>query len=169
MLLRINVSDVLHGRVLSIPIKLDMKFNLEMLTDHGIVNARPVQLEGQVYKADNDVLVDVTYEVEVDFSCDRCLKDVTRMVEGRIIRDVREEQGDDPDHEAMPILIDHELDLQSVLREELLLNMPMQVLCDQDCQGLCPVCGADLNTDPCDCTNEKIDPRLEGLKDFFHK
>lgn len=165
--MRINVSEVIRGRVKAIPIEFQMDLDLEMLTDHGIVNARPVQLEGQVYKADNDVLVDVTYEVEVDFSCDRCLKDVTRMVEGRITRDVQNEQGDDPDHEAMQILIDHELDLQSVLREELLLNMPMQVLCDAECQGLCPVCGADLNTDPCDCDNEKIDPRLEGLKDFF--
>jgi len=167
--LRINVSEVLNGRVKTIPIKLEIELDSEVLTDHGIVNTKPAKLDGQVYKVDKDVIVDLEYEVEVDFSCDRCLKDVTRTVEGRITRDIHEGQGDDPDHEAMQILIDRELDLQSVLKEELLLTMPMQVLCDTDCQGLCPVCGADLNTDPCDCDNEKIDPRLEGLKDFFVK
>ena len=165
--MRINVSDVLNGKVVSIPVELEMELDKEIMTDHGIESAKPVRLEGQVYKVDDDVLVDVTYEVELNLSCDRCLKDVTMKIEGRITRDILEEQRQDPDHEAMQILIDHELDLQYVLKEDLLLNMPMQVLCDPECQGLCLVCGADLNTDPCDCDNEKIDPRLEGLKDFF--
>ncbi|WP_430882832.1 YceD family protein [Fusibacter sp. JL216-2] len=165
--MRINVSDVLNGKVVSIPVELEMQLDNEIMTDHGIESAKPVRLEGQVYKVDDDVLVDVTYEVELKLSCDRCLKDVTMKIDGRITRDILEEQHQDPDHEAMQILIDHELDLQYVLKEDLLLNMPMQVLCDPECQGLCPVCGADLNTDPCDCDNEKIDPRLEGLKDFF--
>lgn len=165
--MRINVSDLLHGRIKSIRISQELTLDLEPLKDHGVVNAGPVQLEGQVYNVDDDVLVDVEYKVELKYSCDRCLKDVTRTVEGRIIRDLHDEDHDESDHETMQILIDHELDLQFVLQEELLLNMPMQVLCDPDCQGLCPVCGADLNTDPCDCDSEKIDPRLEGLKDFF--
>lgn len=165
--MRINVSDVLNGKVVSIPVELEMELDKEIMTDHGIESAKPVRLEGQVYKVEDDILVDVTYEVELKLSCDRCLKDVTMKIEGRITRDILEEQHQDPDHEAMQILIDHELDLQYVLKEDLLLNMPMQVLCDPECQGLCPVCGADLNTDPCDCDNEKIDPRLEGLKDFF--
>lgn len=165
--MRINVSDVLNGKVVSIPVELQMELDKEIMTDHGIESAKPVRLEGQVYKVEDDILVDVTYEVELKLSCDRCLKDVTMKIEGRITRDILEEQHQDPDHEAMQILIDHELDLQYVLKEDLLLNMPMQVLCDPECQGLCPVCGADLNTDPCDCDNEKIDPRLEGLKDFF--
>lgn len=165
--MRINVSDVLNGKVVSIPVELQMELDKEIMTDHGIESAKPVRLEGQVYKVEDDILVDVTYEVELKLSCDRCLKDVTMKIEGRITRDILEEQHQDPDHEAMQILIDHKLDLQYVLKEDLLLNMPMQVLCDPECQGLCPVCGADLNTDPCDCDNEKIDPRLEGLKDFF--
>jgi uncharacterized protein len=165
--LRINVTDVLNGQALSIPVKIEMELDKETMADHSIESAKPVRLEGQVYKADDDIIVDVTYEVEVELRCDRCLKDVTMKIEGRITRDILEEQHQDPDHEAMPILIDHELDLQYAIKEELLLSMPRQVLCDPECQGLCPVCGADLNTDPCDCDNEKIDPRLEGLKDFF--
>ena len=165
--MRINVTDVLSGKISSLPVDLEIELDQEIMNDHSIESAKPVQLEGKIYKAEKEILVDVSYKVELAFSCDRCLKDVTMTIEGRITRDILEEQHQDPDHEAMQILIDHELDLQYAIKEELLLSMPRQVLCDPECQGLCPVCGADLNTDPCDCDNEKIDPRLEGLKDFF--
>ena len=165
--MRINVTDVLSGKLSSLLVDIEVELDNEFLKDHNIESAKPVRLEGQVYKAEKEILVDVTYEVELAHSCDRCLKDVTMTIDGRITRDVLEEQHQDPDHEAMQILIDHELDLAYAVKEELLLNMPRQVLCDPECQGLCPVCGSDLNTDPCDCDNEKIDPRLEGLKDFF--
>lgn len=165
--MRINVTDVLSGKLSSLSVNTEVELDREFLEDHNIESAKPVRLEGQVYKVEKEILVDVTYEVELALSCDRCLKDVTMTIDGRINRDVLEEQHQDPDHEAMQILIDHELDLAYAVKEELLLSMPRQVLCDPECQGLCPVCGSDLNTDPCDCDNEKIDPRLEGLKDFF--
>jgi uncharacterized protein len=165
--LRINVSDVLIGKEVSIPVDVEMELDFETITDHVIESAELVKIKGRVYKAEDEILVDVTYSVNVDFSCDRCLKDVTKTIEGRITRDVLGGDNQDADDEAVQILIDHELDLLVIVKEDLLLNMPMQILCDPECQGLCPVCGADLNTDPCDCDNEKIDPRLDGLKDFF--
>jgi uncharacterized protein len=46
----------------------------------------------------------------------------------------------------------------------LLLNIPMRILCKEDCRGLCPKCGRNRNTNSCDCVEEAIDPRWEGLK-----
>jgi uncharacterized protein len=50
-----------------------------------------------------------------------------------------------------------------VLRQALLLSLPMQPLCKPDCAGLCPICGQDLNQGPCDCVSVEIDPRWEKL------
>jgi uncharacterized protein len=57
-----------------------------------------------------------------------------------------------------------EIDLTELVREQILLNLPSQVLCREDCQGLCQKCGANLNLIDCNCEEEKIDPRWSALK-----
>ena len=59
------------------------------------------------------------------------------------------------------------LDITEPLRESLLLAEPMQALCKEDCQGLCTVCGADLNDGDCGCDKVSVDPRLAALKQFI--
>ena len=59
------------------------------------------------------------------------------------------------------------LDLEDYIYNEVISSLPMKTLCHKDCKGLCPKCGANLNTESCDCIQEEIDPRLEKLKDFF--
>ena len=66
------------------------------------------------------------------------------------------------------VLIDerHILDLREVTRQWVLVNLPARVLCRPDCAGLCPVCGADRNTEPCDCDKQSGDPRWAALADL---
>jgi uncharacterized protein len=61
----------------------------------------------------------------------------------------------------------HTLDLEDLMREQFQLALPMKPLCDEACKGLCPTCGANLNTNPCDCQPSWVDPRLKGLSDLF--
>lgn len=85
--------------------------------------------------------------------CRRCLADVTAAVNETVhlvFADADEDEADDPDvypvdpRAAM-------LDLRPAVREQWLLNAPAYVLCREDCQGLCPTCGTDLNAGRCDC------------------
>ena len=57
-----------------------------------------------------------------------------------------------------------ELDLRPALREQWLLNVPGYALCRDDCKGLCPTCGAELNVGPCDCASTSADPRWDALR-----
>ena len=59
-----------------------------------------------------------------------------------------------------------EIDLTALLREQLVLALPFAPLCTDDCKGLCPVCGTDLNQTTCSCDRTPIDPRLAALKDI---
>ena len=52
---------------------------------------------------------------------------------------------------------------------EILMNWPMQVLCKEDCKGLCPSCGANLNLTTCDCDSTDLDPRMAKIRDVFSK
>lgn len=59
---------------------------------------------------------------------------------------------------------DEQIDLGQLVREQIWLALPMKPLCREDCQGLCPVCGANRNVARCQCETEWIDPRLAALK-----
>jgi uncharacterized protein len=60
------------------------------------------------------------------------------------------------------------IDIDLLVREELLLAAPVQVLCQQGCKGICPTCGADRNAAACDCGSAEIDPRWAGLKELVN-
>lgn len=61
----------------------------------------------------------------------------------------------------------HMLDLTEVVRQNLLLALPMYPLCSSQCRGLCSSCGADLNTEPCTCQSGEGDPRLAALRQLL--
>jgi uncharacterized protein len=57
-----------------------------------------------------------------------------------------------------------EIDLGQLMREQFYLSIPMKPLCGDDCRGLCPICGTNLNRGACECKREWEDPRLAVLK-----
>ncbi len=59
---------------------------------------------------------------------------------------------------------DDQIDLDELIREQIYLVLPMKPLCRDDCKGLCPECGTNLNAGTCECRHEWTDPRLEALK-----
>jgi uncharacterized protein len=58
------------------------------------------------------------------------------------------------------------IDLNDVVREQILLNLPEQTLCKDECKGICPECGVDRNIEDCNCAGDDIDPRWSALKDL---
>jgi uncharacterized protein len=108
-----------------------------------------------------------TIEGNVAMACRRCLGDASAHVseDAHLIFAEAGTEGieDDPD---VYVIDDRatELDLRPALREQWLLHVPGYALCRDDCQGLCPTCGTDLNLGSCDCAPVSVDPRWEGLR-----
>ena len=71
------------------------------------------------------------------------------------------------DLDEQPYLQGYNLDVDQLVRDELLLNLPMKVLCDEDCKGICNRCGANLNYETCDCDRSVPDPRMSVIQDIF--
>jgi uncharacterized protein len=106
-------------------------------------------------------------EGDVVLECSRCLSDASAHVsdEAHIIfaESGDENTTDDPDvYELDPRAL--ELDLRPAIREEWLLAAPSFALCREDCKGLCPRCGADLNAGSHDCSQQEADPRWDALR-----
>lgn len=94
--------------------------------------------------------------------CRRCL----RSVEGRLTVEVLEIFEDEPvDGETSKLQIDR-IDLEPLTRETVLLELPQSPLCQEDCAGLCPECGADRNAGDCGHTFTPADDRWAALRDL---
>lgn len=109
----------------------------------------------------------------VEFACSRCLKPFEKeidsrfsiyFVRGRVSEREKELTQDDLE---VNYIDGPELDVNELLLGQIALEAPVKPLCSEDCKGLCPKCGKDLNAGPCGCkTEEKVDLRFEKLKDF---
>lgn len=137
----------------------------------------PVTVEGEIEKhiASVNVRGSISGKSEVD--CSRCLKaveqslsidfDVEYLTDGRLGSD-GEHEIDQADLETDELQGDL-LDVTQLAREQILLNIPEQFFCRDDCKGLCETCGGNLNLVDCKCGQDEIDPRWEALKDLKDK
>ena len=91
--------------------------------------------------------------------CRRCLRPIAGEVDGTF----RELFEDHPTEGESYPLRHEQVDLEPLAREVVLLELPQAPLCREDCRGLCPRCGADLNEGPCDCVPDDRDPRWAAL------
>ena len=73
------------------------------------------------------------------------------------------------DEDKFILIEDQKLDLDDVCGSNIILSMPTRFLCRDDCKGLCPGCGANLNNSVCSCGEKKVDPRMEKLKQYLNK
>ncbi len=133
----------------------------------------PARVQGTVRKhGDAELRGEVRTKVNV--SCARCLKLVELPIDvkftERFVPSVswQNEEGHELQTEDLNLAVfDGEaIELDDVVREEILLAIPAQVLCREDCKGLCPVCGVDRNELSCDCESVPVDSRWEKLKDL---
>lgn len=118
-----------------------------------------------------DVRLKGKYSGKFEVPCARCLEpvEVSLAAEFDLIFRPVGVDGDTPERSitASETEIGYyqkdSLLLEDVLREQVLLSLPVRTLCKPDCKGLCPSCGANRNTNPCSCDEGQNDPRWEGL------
>jgi uncharacterized protein len=105
-------------------------------------------------------------EGDVELPCRRCLGEASGHVSAEAHLIFAEAEAEDVTDDPDVFVLDDrspELDLRPAVREQWLLNVPGYALCRDDCQGLCPTCGAELNLGPCACAATAADPRWETL------
>lgn len=112
------------------------------------------------------VLVTGTAGVDVRGVCARCLKEIA-FTERIDLLELYLYPDKEPDDEEASRVVDETIDLEPILRDAVVLDLPFTPLCQEDCEGLCPQCGADLNDDPDHNHGDEIDPRWGGLSGLF--
>ncbi len=97
--------------------------------------------------------------------CDRCGEMTERRYRGEFTHTVVQSMnGGEPDGDEYVLAPDGKVELDELLREDVLLDLPGKFLCREDCKGLCPRCGKNLNQGDCGCPKQEVDPRLAALQ-----
>lgn len=162
--MRINLKELKQKTVASEDYSFNARFGDELLSSLGGRFSGPVHADlrvestGKVFWARGDLHTGIV------FACSRCLQEFIFPVNIELDFNIADAvyRNDFAEEEAVFFTGD-EVDITSYLEEEILLSLPMQPLCDENCRGLCPICGANLNVENCRCSDEKIDPRWEKL------
>src|SRR3972149_4352123 len=146
--------------VSEIPLEgLDVEFQETIKSD---ASSFPAQAQMKISKVGTELVINGKIEADVELQCSRCLKDFRNVltVPVNVMYNPVENLKSEEKHE---LKVD-ELDLSDLVKEQIILNLPMKPLCNNSCKGICLQCGADLNSVNCSCSERGIDPRLEVLK-----
>jgi uncharacterized protein len=151
----------------------------EQFRDVRSVDLEPLELGGQRYvpipespeaaitltQTSSGLVLELELEARMVGPCMRCLADAGETLHVKS----REYQATSPgesDELTTPYLVDDRLDLSAWAHDAVALALPDKILCREDCAGLCPVCGRDLNREPHEHEGEKHDPRWAALADL---
>ena len=150
--------------------RMTFQFDLD-LSDVDFGGRRPVQnpvvVAGDVRNVAGMLLLTFEASTVLKSVCDRCLKPFdqpkTVRYETMLAEELEEEDSDD-----ILLLEDGAVDLGDLARTVFILEMDTKTLCSEDCKGICPGCGVDLNQGTCTCKKE-VDPRLAVLAKLLDK
>lgn len=140
--------------------------------EHARLTRQP-EIKGRVSTKGHEVSVAGHLSAEAEVDCDRCLKSVSVPVEADF--DVTYVPASDyidaaeaaelQEEDLTQAVFDGEaIDIDDLVREQVLLAIPTRALCAEDCKGLCPTCGADRNAEDCACQTSQTDPRWAALE-----
>ena len=164
----VNLSDVLtsEGMELAREVPLELTCYENGTESFDIVSKSPVSLTVSNAGADKAVLRG-KLELSLRGACSRCLAEVPVALKLAFERTILspEVQGEEADDFAF--MDGFSLDVDALVHDEILINWPAKILCKDDCKGLCPVCGQNLNERDCGCDTFVPDPRMAVIQDIF--
>lgn len=142
-----------------------------MGSDYPVLKKEPFEVTVSCEDGKN-LSIHAETEITADVPCDRCLESVSVPVSGVADCVLPVSDGKivwNPEEGPENFIDGTDLDCDRLMMEEFLLNWPSKVLCKEDCKGLCPICGQNLNVKECGCDRASLDPRMARFLDVFHQ
>ena len=142
------------------------------LVCEGATFGKAVDLDLTLRRGGEDLFCTGEARTELEMECCRCLESFPYTLKTRIeflVRVGKDQIEIEYQDQAEPLIFPggQSFSIDSLVKEAILLSLPVKPLCTEECKGLCPMCGANLNSSSCGCRKEKADTRWEKLKDLF--
>ena len=169
--MQIALNDVLKddGKILRVDADFDPDTFEMKLGKYPITRKTPVSLV-LTNKGKRNLLIQGKMDLTILIPCGRCLEEVPVEFELDFEKKIDMNLTEEERREALDecaYIHGYDLDVDELVYSEILVNWPLRVLCKEDCKGLCPICGSNLNQGQCGCKTDNIDPRFESLRSLF--
>ncbi|RQD70353.1 MAG: DUF177 domain-containing protein [Tindallia sp. MSAO_Bac2] len=143
-----------------------------------IIFGEPAEVQAKFFKVQEKIFLDLEVNFSFEMKCARCLelirqeKSVNKSFQ--LIAENQQQDLTEQDHEEDVIHYEKDqIDLEGIVHEQVLLEIPIKVVCDENCNGICSQCGNLRDDGNCNCdeaaTEEETDPRLAKLKDWYQE
>lgn len=168
----INLTDVLssEGKTAEKQVSLEMTKFSSGVDEFPITEKSPVDF--RFYNLEKGkARIEGSARVVLRMNCGRCLKEVDKemhLVFSRIVYAPDEVTRGTEEEDDQTFMDGYQLNVEDLIYSEILLNLPMKVLCNENCKGICKICGKDLNEGECECDTFVPDPRMAVIKDIFN-
>jgi len=166
----INLTDYFEVKGkqsdISVPFETDV-FNVDGI-EYPVISKEEIKLHFENI-GDGKLVISGTTYVVLDGICDRCLTPVKIDVPMEFEYTVAKPDGyHEIDDDEQFFMTGYEMDTNVLINNELIMSLPMKVLCKETCKGLCPICGKNRNEGDCGCDTFVPDPRMAAIKDIFN-
>ncbi len=168
----ISLSEIMttKDKVMQISAPIDLERFDYQGNSYEFAHKEPVDLT-ITHLGNRTVLIEASTNISLTLFCSRCLKEiifpmdihVTKEIDFNLSEEERAEGLDETNY-----IIGYNLDVDTLIYDEILIGFPMRLLCSEDCKGLCKNCGTNLNEKTCDCDNHNYDPRMSVIRDIFN-
>ncbi len=132
--------------------------------------SHPINAKLDIEKIGRNIFIKAALQAEVDLICDRCVEQFTSRIDDsvRLLYTTDQNMRDREDEDVFVIADSTDIiDIKEPVRETLVTALPPKRLCKEDCLGLCPICGTNLNVESCECQTNRLDPRWEKLQQLL--
>ena len=137
----------------------------------------PLRAHLKIEKTASEIVIHGNVMADIKLQCGRCMEDfsVNKNIPVEVVYHPIDEIRKEETHEIRNEELDtafyegEELDITELLKEQILLNIPMKPLCTDECLGMCIRCGTNLNKQKCNCVIDKSEPRFSALKEILNK
>ena len=130
------------------------------------------KVDVKLAKSHSQIVLDADINLHANYQCDRCGQDYSTKIKNsyKIVYLFGNEPGNDDSFNLVYLPVDADkIDIANDVRDYAVLAIPMKKLCKEDCKGLCPRCGKDLNEGDCNCIGNETDPRWDPLEKLKNK
>ena len=168
----IELSELLSVKDKEVDVCADIEMQrfTSKMCDYEIVDKKPLEVKLRNIgrrKFSLDTVINITLNIP----CDRCLTDVKHNMNIKVNKEIdmnESESGRVDSLDEQSFIEDNTLDLEELVYNEILVHLPMKVLCSENCKGICNRCGANLNSQTCNCDTTELDPRMSKIRDIFN-
>ncbi|AJA48151.1 hypothetical protein CPAST_c20810 [Clostridium pasteurianum DSM 525 = ATCC 6013] len=161
----VNISDLINKKInkKDIDVVLDLKEFNDNYETYKVLE--PIRVKATLTKQGDVISILGLISGKIQLTCSRCLQNFSYELQ----LELQEKLTNNPENKDDEIIFinNDKLELTEIVENNIIMSLPIQRLCKEDCKGLCQVCGTNLNKGSCNCDNPDIDPRLAGLKDLF--